>query len=70
VCATRQAFKFSVPPLRGDEQAQTLTLYSEQAFYYSFFLRAVTAPSAWDAVASLVHDATAEYPSVVVPLQR
>lgn len=65
-----QAFGFSMEPLRSREDLKTLTLYSEQAFYYSFFLRAVSAPSWYDAVHSLFVDTTSEFPGVVIPVQR
>jgi hypothetical protein len=66
----KQAFGFEISPLVGREDLQAMTLYSEQAFYYSFFLRSVTAPTLAEAVGVMFVDASSEFPNVVIPVQR
>lgn len=65
-----QTFGFSLDPLKNRDDLRALTLYSEQAFYYSFFLRCVTAPTLGGALESLLVDTTSEHGHSVIPVQR
>ena len=65
-----QTYGFSLDPLANRPEEQTLTLYSEQAFYYSYFLRAVSAPTWTSALWSFFSDDSTEFPNTVNPLHR
>lgn len=53
-----------------DDDKQPLTLFSENAHYYSFYLDVVRAPSSIQAVEALVHDRRSEHPDVINALER
>lgn len=53
----------------NDEQ-QPLTLFSENALYYSFYLDVVRAPSVVHAVDALMHDKRSEHPTVINAIER
>ncbi|KAL8451921.1 hypothetical protein Emag_002573 [Eimeria magna] len=49
---------------------QPLTLFSENALYYSFYLDLVRAPSSLQALQALIYDQRSEHPDVINALER
>ncbi|KAL8443005.1 hypothetical protein Emed_006999 [Eimeria media] len=49
---------------------QPLTLFSENALYYSFYLDVVRAPSSLQALQALIYDQRSEHPDVINALER
>ncbi|XP_026192178.1 uncharacterized protein LOC34619379 [Cyclospora cayetanensis] len=52
------------------EDQQPLTLFSENAMYYSYYLDVIRAPSSLQAIATLMRDQRSEHPTTINALER
>ncbi|OII77671.1 hypothetical protein cand_014870 [Cryptosporidium andersoni] len=56
--------------LRRSYEEQKLTLFSESAFYYSFYEDIINSPTIYDGIYRLLKDNRSEYPDVINALSR
>eukprot|EP00922_Rhytidocystis_sp_ex-Travisia-forbesii_P012374 GHVS01018655.1.p1 GENE.GHVS01018655.1~~GHVS01018655.1.p1 ORF type:complete len:344 (+),score=19.35 GHVS01018655.1:30-1034(+) len=54
----------------SSDQKQSMSMFSESAFYYSFYTDVVNAGSIWEGIQKLLYDWRSEYPDALNALRR